>query len=375
MLASQITKWQIIKWIKNYAEKNDIKALVIGISGGIDSSVVSTLCAHTDIKTYVLTMPIKQSKETHNLSLLHSDWLTNKFKNVKHINIDLDDTYEIFNRTLTNTGFKNQLGFANSKSRIRMMTLYQVAQSVNGIVVGTGNKVEDFGVGFFTKYGDGGVDISPIADLMKTEVWQLGRELGVLEDIINAAPTDGLWDDGRTDEDQLGIDYLSLEESMLYDEKGIVPENENAKINLEKYRKIRARNLHKMTSIPFFKYTVMGRTIMITAAQAREKTDNSAAKIEKVLELISQQIESAALSGYQHIYLDIALSNYGYISRFPSSKPVENLDGAHKIICARLSENGYRARMVNHTSDLEYFKTIYSQLDQEDLKYSIKVTW
>jgi hypothetical protein len=115
--------------------------------------------------------------------------------------------------------------------------------------------------------------------------------------------------------------------------------------------------------------------MMITATQAREKTDNSAAKIEKVLELISQQIESAALSGDQHIYLDIALSNYGYISRFPSSKPVENLDGAHKIICARLSENGYRARMVNHTSDLQYFKTIYSQLDQEDLKYSIKVTW
>jgi hypothetical protein len=115
--------------------------------------------------------------------------------------------------------------------------------------------------------------------------------------------------------------------------------------------------------------------MMITATQAREKTDNSAAKIERVLEFISQQIDSAAMSGLHHIYLDEALSNYGYISRFPSSKPVENLDGAHKIICARLSENGYRARMVHHTSDLEYFKTIYSQLDQEDLKYSIKVTW
>lgn len=248
MLANQITKW-----IKNYAKQNNIKALVVGVSGGIDSAVVSTLCAQTKLKTYALTMPIRQSEHTHNLSLRHSEWLVKNYKNVKHINIDLTRTYEVFDSALSMAGFNNQLGFANSRSRIRMMTLYQTAQSVSGIVVGTGNKVEDFGVGFFTKYGDGGVDISPIADLMKTEVWQLGRELGILQDIIDAKPTDGLWNDGRTDEDQLGMDYPSLEEAMLHDINGTVPKSKKAKNNLEKYRQIRARNLHKMTSIPVFK--------------------------------------------------------------------------------------------------------------------------
>jgi NAD+ synthase len=248
MLANQITKW-----IKTYAKSNNIKALVVGVSGGIDSSVVSTLCAHTKLKVYALTMPIRQSEQTHSLSVRHAKWLTENFKNVKHINIDLTRTYEVFDSALSMPHFNSELGFANSRSRIRMMTLYQVAQSVNGIVVGTGNKVEDFGVGFFTKYGDGGVDISPIADLMKTEVWQLGRELGILQDIINAKPTDGLWSDGRTDEDQLGMDYPSLEEAMLHDENGTVPKSKKAKNNLEKYRQIRARNLHKMMPIPVFK--------------------------------------------------------------------------------------------------------------------------
>lgn len=248
MLANQISKW-----IKDYAKKNNIKALVVGVSGGIDSSVVSTLCANTKLKTYALTMPIRQSDQTHNLSVRHAEWLTQNFKNVKHINIDLTRTYEVFESALTMNYFNSELGYANSRSRIRMMALYQVAQSVNGIVVGTGNKVEDFGVGFFTKYGDGGVDISPIADLMKTEVWQLGRDLGILQDIIDAKPTDGLWSDGRTDEDQLGMDYPSLEEAMLYDESGVTPKSKKAKNNLQKYRQIRARNLHKMVAIPIFK--------------------------------------------------------------------------------------------------------------------------
>jgi NAD+ synthase len=150
-------------------------------------------------------------------------------------------------------GHDSELAFANSRSRLRMMTLYQIAQSNNGIVVGTGNKVEDFGVGFFTKYGDGGVDISPIADLTKTEVWQMGRELGIIEDIINAPPTDGLWDDGRNDEDQLGMSYSDLEVAMEQDTLGYEVTNIKDKKNLAKYRKIRARNLHKMQPIPIYK--------------------------------------------------------------------------------------------------------------------------
>ena len=243
----------IVKWIKSYAESNGIESLVVGVSGGIDSAVVSTLCAKTKLPTYALTMPIRQSEKTHILSLRHSEWLTKKYKNVKHVNIDLTRTYEIFDGVMSARYFSSELGFANSRSRLRMMALYQVAQSVNGIVVGTGNKVEDFGVGFFTKYGDGGVDISPIGDLMKTEVWQLGKDLGVLQDIIDAKPTDGLWHDGRTDEDQLGMDYPSLEQAMKQDEEGTIPKTKKDKVKLERYRQIRKRNLHKMLPIPVYK--------------------------------------------------------------------------------------------------------------------------
>ena len=150
--------------------------------------------------------------------------------------------------------YSSELAFANSRSRLRMMALYQIAQSCNGIVVGTGNRVEDFGVGFFTKYGDGGVDISPIADLMKTEVWDLGRELGVNQAIIDAAPTDGLWADGRVDQDQLGgLSYAQLEVAMAHDEKNTKPNTDAEAMALYQYRKIRARNLHKMQPIPVFK--------------------------------------------------------------------------------------------------------------------------
>ena len=230
-------------WILNYVNSMPKKAesLVIGISGGIDSSVSSTLSAMTGLKTIVLSMPIKQKDTQHDLSIRHQEWLKKNFKNVQGHTIELDSLFKTFGNTLSK--FDSEHGMANSRARLRMATLYQVAAANNGIVVGTGNKVEDFGVGFYTKYGDGGVDISPIADCNKTEVWELGRELKILDDIIKAAPTDGLWDDGRTDEGQLGLSYKEIEEAM---------DNENSK-NRDKYIQIRKSNLHKMEPIPVCK--------------------------------------------------------------------------------------------------------------------------
>ena len=233
----------ISNWIKDYVEKMPSKAqsLVIGISGGIDSSVSSTLSAMTGTKTIVLSMPIKQKSTQHDLSLKHQEWLVKNFKNVEAHTVNLDKLFETFKNTLSN--FDSELGMANSRARIRMTTLYQVAAANKGIVVGTGNKVEDFGVGFYTKYGDGGVDISPIADCNKTEVWEIGKSLNILKEINEAAPTDGLWEDGRTDEGQLGLNYAELEEAM----------NNVNSINREKYEKIRKMNLHKMEPIPVCK--------------------------------------------------------------------------------------------------------------------------
>jgi NAD+ synthase len=230
-------------WILNYVEKmpKKAKSLVIGISGGIDSSVSSTLCAMTGLKTIVLTMPIKQISSQHNLSLKHQKLLKSKFKNIEPHIVELDDVFKSFESKLS--PFANDHGFANSRARLRMTTLYQVAAANSGIVVGTGNKVEDFGVGFYTKYGDGGVDISPIADCTKTEIWEIGKELGIEEEIIKAQPTDGLWDDGRTDAGQLGLSYKDLEEAM---------ENPNS-LNRSKYESIRKLNLHKMDAIPVCK--------------------------------------------------------------------------------------------------------------------------
>ena len=233
----------ISNWIKSYVDQmpNKAQSLVIGISGGIDSSVSSTLSAMTGLKTIVLTMPIKQKENQHDLSLKHQEWLTKKFKNVEAHTISLDNLFETFSSTLNK--FDNEHGYANSRARLRMTTLYQVAAANKGIVVGTGNKVEDFGVGFYTKYGDGGVDISPIADCNKTEVWELGKELGILKEIIDAPPTDGLWDDGRTDEGQLGFNYSELEDAMS---------NPNSP-HRDQYEKIRNQNLHKMEPIPVCK--------------------------------------------------------------------------------------------------------------------------
>jgi len=243
---------RITEWIRNYADQAGMKSLVVGISGGIDSAVVSALCARTGLNTVAVTMPIRQRPELHNLSLAQGVWLCNNFDNVRHDIIDLTTTFDEFERRLGT--YSNILGLANSRSRLRMVTLYQIAQSVNGLVVGTGNKVEDFGVGFYTKYGDGGVDISPIADCYKTEVWQMGRELGILQEIIDAPPTDGLWDDGRTDQDQLGgLSYADLELAMAVDLGELQVDGQDIKENLEKYRAIRARSLHKMNPIPVFK--------------------------------------------------------------------------------------------------------------------------
>ena len=233
----------ISNWIKSYVDQmpRQAQSLVVGISGGIDSSVSSALSAMIGLKTIVLTMPIKQKENQHDLSLKHQKWLLKNFKNVEAHTLNLDKLFDTFSTTLNK--FDNDHGFANSRARLRMTTLYQVAAANKGIVVGTGNKVEDFGVGFYTKYGDGGVDISPIADCNKTEVWELGKELGILKEIIDAPPTDGLWDDGRTDESQLGLKYKEVEDAM----------NNPKSPNYEKYIKIRNLNLHKMEPIPVCK--------------------------------------------------------------------------------------------------------------------------
>ena len=235
-------KLNLVKWIKEYADKNKIKSLVVGVSGGIDSAVVSTLCAETGLPTYVLGMPIHQKEDQENLSDIHLDWLVGKYTNVTKLKYDLSDTFNTFVSAMDGYN-ENKLALANTRSRIRMVTLYQVAGSVGGIVVGTGNKVEDYGIGFYTKYGDGGVDIAPIADLYKTEVWELGKFLGVDSGIIEAKPTDGLWDDGRNEEDQLGASYEDLEYAM---EHGHGPA-------VRVLHDFNAQNKHKMIPIPTFK--------------------------------------------------------------------------------------------------------------------------
>ena len=234
----------IKKWIDDYCKNTSFlpKSLIVGISGGVDSAVVSTLCALTGRKTIVLSMPIKQNKIQHDLSLAHGKWLKSKFKNVEFKIIELEKIFNSFKETLVD--YENEHGFANSRARLRMTTLYQIAAANLGIVVGTGNKVEDFGVGFYTKYGDGGVDISPIADCNKSQVWELGKHLGISKEIIEAPPTDGLWNDGRNDEDQLGMTYREIEKAM---------ENKSDP-NYKKYLEIRNKNLHKIKPIPVCKF-------------------------------------------------------------------------------------------------------------------------
>ena len=228
---------KISNWIKDYAESNNMSSLIIGVSGGVDSAVSSTLAAKTGLKTIVVSMPIYQGEDQLKRANKHIDWLRNNYKNVESNEIDLTNLFDKFSELFSQ---QNGHALANTRSRLRMVTLYHIASLNNGLVVGTGNKVEDFGIGFYTKYGDGGVDISPIADLMKSEVFILAKYLNVIEDIQKSSPTDGLWDDDRTDEDQLGLSYEQLEDAMI---------NENS-VYREKYLEIRSKNIHKMNPIP-----------------------------------------------------------------------------------------------------------------------------
>jgi NAD+ synthase len=244
---------RIVTWIYDYCSEYNIKSLVVGVSGGIDSSVVSTLCAKTGLPVYALGMPIHQKVEQEDLSDDHLEWLQSNFDNVIVQKFDLTGVFDTFQSTMLEFGVDKH-SLANSRSRLRMVTLYQVATTVGGIVVGTGNKVEDYGIGFYTKYGDGGIDIAPIADLYKTEVWRLGEHLGVDERIISAPPTDGLWDDGRTDEDQIGTSYTMIEwvmEKGLQDDPMFLNEDQTNAINI--YQKFHMQNKHKMVEIPTFK--------------------------------------------------------------------------------------------------------------------------
>ena len=241
---------EISSWLREYAESANMNCLVVGISGGIDSALVSTLCAMTGMKTYAASLPLHQIKKLNDLSQLQGIWLSSRFTNVKHVTFDLSSTYDAF---VDNFKDCSELSLANTKSRLRMTALYQVAGDNRGIVVGTGNKVEDFGIGFFTKYGDGGVDISPIGDMLKTEVWEMSRKLNIPREIIDALPTDGLWSDGRTDQDQIGLSYKELEIAMELCESGVSPKNESEKRSVEIYMSHRSRNMHKMLPIPVYK--------------------------------------------------------------------------------------------------------------------------
>jgi len=240
---------EISSWLKEYLLKHKLEAFIIGISGGIDSAVTSTLCAMTGCKTIVVTMPIHQNPSETDRGIEHCSWLSENYKHIEVLNINLTDVYEQLKDTISEK-FNNPLALANTRARIRMSILYLISGSSKGIVVGTGNKIEDFGVGFFTKYGDGGVDISPIADLMKSEVYDLGKKINIIDSIMNAKPTDGLWSDGRTDEDQLGISYDELEWAMDYNGED-VDGNQQKILNI--YNKHRNANLHKMKDIPIFK--------------------------------------------------------------------------------------------------------------------------
>ena len=263
---------RIVKWLQQYAAGARINQFVVGISGGIDSSVVSALCAQTGIPTIVVQMPIRQKRDQDCRSSLQATWLLERYPStVTHMSLDLTTVFSAFEKKLQpfctidqGSNTQEQLAFANSRSRLRMMVLYQIAQSYSGLVVGTGNRVEDFGVGFFTKYGDGGVDISPIGDCLKTDVWAMGHELGLAKEIIDADPTDGLWDDGRTDQDQLGMTYPELEKAMAHhdmDRNDIyqvleISLTREEQEQMKNYRAMRARNLHKMQPIPVCRFDI-----------------------------------------------------------------------------------------------------------------------
>ena len=246
----------IIQWLKAYSKKSKTDGFVIGISGGIDSALTSTLCASTGLPTICIDMPIMQNKNEVNRASSHIKWLQKKFNNVIHKSVNLNDVFNSFKNTVEQNNDKNNfLSLANSRSRLRMTTLYYYAGINRCLVAGTGNKVEDFGIGFYTKYGDGGVDISPIADLNKTDVFEISKILGVLDEIIKAKPTDGLWDDGRTDEDQIGATYKELEWAMQQKDlnKKLIDFKGREKEVFQILKKFNKQNLHKMNPIPIYK--------------------------------------------------------------------------------------------------------------------------
>jgi NAD+ synthase len=240
----------IVNWLNSYAESSKTKGFVVGISGGIDSALTSTLCAETGKPLIVLNMPIRQFKKEFDLSNAHINWLKKNYNNVRSHTVELTPVFDSFEQQLPEET-RDFLSMANSRSRLRMTTLYAFACHHQMLVAGTGNKIEDFGVGFFTKYGDGGVDVSPIADLMKSEVYSLAKELNVIDEILAARPTDGLFEDGRTDEDQLGASYDELEWAMMNSDFTITDSlNERQKTVLEIYKNFHRKNQHKMQPIP-----------------------------------------------------------------------------------------------------------------------------
>jgi NAD+ synthase len=239
----------IVNWLRNYQSKAKAQGFVVGVSGGIDSALTASLCALTGSKTILINMPIRQTEAELNRGLEQMQALQNAHSNVSLLQIDLTQSFGLLESTLGLDPAQNHLALANTRARLRMTTLYAIAQSNGCLVAGTGNKVEDFGVGFYTKYGDGGVDLSPIADLYKTEVFKLAEHLGVVQSILDAKPTDGLWEDGRSDEDQIGASYPELEWAMEFNGDETQLESRQIEV-LEIYRKLNSANMHKMLPIP-----------------------------------------------------------------------------------------------------------------------------
>jgi NAD+ synthase len=244
----------IVSWLKTYAENAKVNGFVIGISGGVDSAVTSTLCAQTGLQVLCVEMPIHQPHSHVTRGREHIEQLKNRFPNVTSVEADLTSVFENFKKIVPDNvdTHKLHLSQANTRARLRMTTLYYFAGIYGLLVAGTGNKVEDFGVGFYTKYGDGGVDLSPIADLLKSEVYSLGAYLEVPDSILKASPSDGLFGDERTDEDQLGASYDELEWAMNEDEKGrsINDFTGREKVVFEIYKRLNTTNKHKMNAIP-----------------------------------------------------------------------------------------------------------------------------
>ncbi len=240
----------IKNWLDNYLVKTNLNGFVVGVSGGIDSAVTSTLCAMTKQKVLCVEMPIHQDISQVTRAQQHIAWLKSNYNNVSSVEVDLTPTFDAFKQGLPKTNSKREdLALGNSRARLRMTTLYYLAGLHNYLVVGTGNKVEDFGVGFYTKYGDGGVDLSPIADLMKSEVYSLAQTLNIIDVIQNAEPTDGLFGDSRSDEDQLGASYDELEWAMQFEGNPEELSSRQAEV-LKIYKSLNSANQHKMKPIP-----------------------------------------------------------------------------------------------------------------------------